>query len=68
MGNIKKKVILNVAATYFPIPDRYSIIGDGRLNLQVRNGAGCDPPSNPTTKRSKNTLMCLLLFGLRIYL
>ena len=55
---------LKVAATYISTDVACSIIGDGRLNFQVRNGAGCDPPSSPTTKRSKNTLMCLILFAL----
>ena len=53
-----------MAATYIPTSVACSIIGDGRLDFQVRNGAGYDPPSSPTTKRSKNTLMCLILFAL----
>ena len=48
-------VKLKVAATYIPTDVACSIIGDGRLDFQVRNGAGYDPPSNPTTKRDKNT-------------
>lgn len=50
-----------MAATYISTDVACSIIGDGRLDFQVRNGAGYDPPSSPTTKRSKDTLMCLLL-------
>ena len=41
------------AATYIPNPDRISIIGDGRLDFQVRKGAGYDPPSRPTSKKLK---------------
>ena len=55
---------LKVAATYIPTSVACSIIGDGRLDFQVRNGAGYDPPSSPTTKRDKNILMCLSLFAL----
>ena len=56
---------LKVAATYIPTDVACSIIGDGRLDFQVRNGAGYDPPSSPTTKRSKNiALMFLILFAL----
>ena len=58
-----KKVNLKVAATYVSTPGGCSIIGDGRLNFQVRNGAGCDPPSNPTTKRKKYIVMYLFLFA-----
>ena len=43
-----------MAATYIPTSEAGSIIGDGRLDFQVRNGAGYDPPSSPTTKRDKN--------------
>ena len=57
---------LKVAATYISTDVACSIIGDGRLDFQVRNGAGYDPPSNPTTKRSKNTKMCLLLSALKL--
>ena len=52
---------LKVAATYVSTRGPGSIIGDGRLNFQVRNGAGCDPPSSPTTKRDKDTDVCLAL-------
>ena len=52
-----------MAATYIPTDVACSIIGDGRLDFQVRNGAGYDPPSSPTTKRSKSTLMRLILFA-----
>ena len=55
---------LKVAATYVSTDVACSIIGDGRLDFQVRNGAGYDPPSSPTTKRIKNTVMCLILFAL----
>ena len=55
---------LKVAATYVPTDVACSIIGDGRLDFQVRNGAGYDPPSSPTTKRSKSTAVRLLLFAL----
>ena len=50
-----------MAATYISTDVACSIIGDGRLDFQVRNGAGYDPPSSPTTKRSKDTVMCLIL-------
>ena len=55
---------LKVAATYISTDVACSIIGDGRLDFQVRNGAGYDPPSSPTTKRSKSTVMRLILFAL----
>ena len=65
---VKKEVFkkLNVAATYISTDVACSIIGDGRLDFQVRNGAGYDPPSSPTTKRSKDTAVCLLLSGLSL--
>ena len=52
---------LKVAATYIPTSVAGSIIGDERLDFQVRNGAGYDPLSRPTTKRIKYTLVCLIL-------
>ena len=55
-----------MAATYIPTSVACSIIGDGRLDFQVRNGAGYDPPSSPTTKRDKDTLVCLSLSGLSL--
>jgi hypothetical protein len=55
-----------VAATYISTSVACSIIGDGRLDFQVRNGAGYDPPSSPTTKRDKDTMMCLALSGLSL--
>ena len=60
---IKESKNFKEAATYIPNSDRVSIIGDGRLDFQVRNGAGYDPPSSPTTKRDKNTDVCLSLFA-----
>ena len=65
---VKSEVLLyklKVAATYIPTDVACSIIGDGRLDFQVRNGAGYDPPSSPTTKRSKYTFCVLnsLCFG-----
>ena len=54
---------LKVAATYISTDVACSIIGDGRLDFQVRNGAGYDPPSSPTTKRDKDTDVCLSLFA-----
>ena len=50
----KKREEIKEAATYIPNPDRASIIGDGRLDFQVRKGAGYNPPSRPTSKKSKN--------------
>ena len=50
-----------MALTYISTSVACSIIGDGRLDFQVRNGAGYDPPSSSTTKRSKYTVMYLLL-------
>ena len=58
---IKKKEIKE-AATYIPNPDRISIIGDGRLDFQVRKGAGYDPPSRPTSKKCKNKKVLFLNF------
>ena len=55
---------LKVAATYISTDVACSIIGDGRLDFQVRNGAGYDPPSSPTTKRDKDTDVFLSLFAL----
>ena len=52
----------NVAATYIPTRGPGSIIGDERLDFQVRNGTGYDPLSNPTTKSSKFTNVNLILF------
>ena len=52
---------LRVALTYVPTPEGRSIIGAGRLNFRVRNGAGCDPPANSTTERRKSIVMDLLL-------
>ena len=53
-----------MAATYISTDVACSIIGDGRLDFQVRNGAGYDPPSSPTTKRTKSIVMRLVLFAL----
>ena len=50
---MKKKKEIKAAATYIPNPDRTSIIGDGRLDFQVRNGAGYNPPSRATAKKIK---------------
>ena len=50
-----------MAATYIPTDVACSIIGDGRLDFQVRNGAGYDPPSSPTTKRKINTNVFIFL-------
>ena len=55
---------LKVAATYISTDVACSIIGDGRLDFQVRNGAGYDPPSRPTTKRDKDTDVFLSLYAL----
>ena len=55
---------LKVAATYISTDVACSIIGDGRLDFQVRDGAGYDPPSSPTAKRSKDTEVCLILLTL----
>ena len=52
---------LKVAATYISTDVAWSIIGDGRLDFQVRNGAGYDPPSSPTTKRKINTDVFMFL-------
>ncbi len=53
-----------MAATYISTDVACSIIGDGRLDFQVRNGAGYDPPSSPTTKREMNTNVYMSLFAL----
>ena len=53
-GKIKERKIKE-AATYIPNPDRASIIGDGRLDFWVRNGARYNPPSRPTSKKGKDT-------------
>jgi hypothetical protein len=46
----KKK---NPATSYFPIPERYSIIGSSRLNFRVRDGNGCCPADRVTGKLIK---------------
>ena len=53
-----------MAATYISTDVACSIIGDGRLDFQVRNGAGYDPPSSPTTKRKINTDVFMFLQAL----
>ena len=62
----KEKLNLKAAATYISTPDRSSIIGDGRLDFQVRNGAGYCPPSSPTTKRDKYTLCILISISIEL--
>ena len=56
-----KEEILKVALTYVPTPVGCSIIGAGRLDFRVRNGAGYDPPASSTTERRINTAMFMLL-------
>ncbi len=41
---------LNPATSYFPTPERCSIIGSNRLNFRVRDGNGCDPVDKITGK------------------
>ena len=41
---------LNPATSYFPTPERCSIIGSSRLNFRVRDGNGCDPADKITGK------------------
>ena len=41
---------LNPATSYFPTPERCSIIGSNRLNFRVRDGNGCDPVDKTTGK------------------
>ncbi len=41
---------INPATSYFPTPERCSIIGSSRLNFRVRDGNGCDPTDNITGK------------------
>ncbi len=41
---------LDPATTYFPTPERCSIIGSSRLNYRVRDGNGCDPADTITGK------------------
>ena len=43
----------NPATSYFPTPERCSIIGSSRLNFRVRDGNGCDPTDNITGKLEK---------------
>ena len=57
---------LKVAATYISTSVACSIIGDGRLDFQVRNGAGYDPPSSPTTKRKINTDVFMFLPAIKL--
>ena len=57
---------LKVAATYISTSVACSIIGDGRLDFQVRNGAGYDPPSSPTTKRKINTDVFMFLPAVKL--
>ena len=61
---MKKKKEIKAAATYIPNPDRTSIIGDGRLDFQVRNGAGYNPPSRATAKKCKYILYILKFLSL----
>ena len=44
--------LLNIdpATSYFPTPERCSIIGSSRLNFRVRDGNGCDPTDRITGK------------------
>ena len=60
-GKVETERILKVAPTYVPTSVAGSIIGAGRLNFRVRNGAGCDPPASSTTEREKHTWVCLSL-------
>ena len=46
-------VELDPATTYFPTPERCSIIGSSRLNFRVRDGNGCDPADTITGKLVK---------------
>ncbi len=41
---------IDPAASYFPTPERCSIIGSSRLNCRVRDGNGCDPTDTTTGK------------------
>ena len=41
-------LIINPATSYFPTPERCSIIGSSRLNFRVRDGNGCDPTDRIT--------------------
>ena len=41
---------IDPATTYFPTPERCSIIGSNRLNYRVRDGNGCDPVDTITGK------------------
>ncbi len=42
--------IIDPATSYFPTPERCSIIGSSRLNFRVRDGNGCDPADRITGK------------------
>ena len=53
----ERKTKIKEAATYIPNPDRISIIGDGRLDFWVRNGARYNPPSRPTSKKGKDIMV-----------
>ena len=50
---------IDPATSYFPTPERCSIIGSNRLNFRVRDGNGCDPVDTITGKllMSKRTLI-----------
>jgi hypothetical protein len=41
---------IDPATSYFPTPERCSIIGSSRLNCRVRDGNGCDPTDKITGK------------------
>ncbi len=41
---------IDPATSYFPTPERCSIIGSNRLNFRVRDGNGCDPVDKITGK------------------
>jgi len=49
----ERAINLNPAISYFPTPERCSIIGSSRLNFRVRDGNGCDPADRITGKLKK---------------
>ena len=53
-----------MALTYIPTDVACSIIGAGRLDFRVRNGAGYDPPASSTTKKRIDTVVCMLFLAL----
>ena len=55
-----------MASTYVPTPVGGSIIGDVRLDFQVRDGAGYCPHSSDTIKRDKMAYKVILALLIKL--